>query len=251
MSLLVIASQYCSHREHFWLFTTWISQVCRSGSKGGRNPWIPHLLQFPFKPYHQCHIHLARQRWHHHIYARSGGWLPSLKDPNDKLQCVAEQLFKGIDFMHSHSVAHLDIKPGNILVPHHGGRLSIIDYNRAVWITNGQGSFCGIVGTWLQKLRPGLDYGMPSVRICGQLGKHWKSYACGATALLQAMKLCLPFLDDWWTLNWLIAQRCLKCSCGCLNLKTPTYISKTALFMSKVLAGHILSNPASTLKPGM
>ena len=28
------------------------------------------------------------------------------------------------------------------------------------------------------------------------------------------------------------------------------HISKTALFMSKVLAGHI-SNPASTLKPGM
>jgi len=77
----------------------------------------------------------------------AGGWLTSLKNPNDKLWGVAKQLFEGIDFMHSHGVAHLDIKPGNILVPHHGGRLSVIDYNRAVRITEGRGSFRGVVGT--------------------------------------------------------------------------------------------------------
>ncbi|KIM53128.1 hypothetical protein SCLCIDRAFT_139655 [Scleroderma citrinum Foug A] len=77
----------------------------------------------------------------------AGSWLTSLKNPNDKLWCVTKQLFEGIDFMHSLGVAHLDIKPGNILVPHHGGRLSIIDYNRAVRITNGRGSFRGVVGT--------------------------------------------------------------------------------------------------------
>ena len=46
------------------------------------------------------------------------------------------------------------------------------------------------------------------------------------------------------------AQSFTLMSCDKIDLQAPYFISKTALFMSKVLAGHI-SNPASTLKPGM
>ncbi|KAG1893557.1 kinase-like domain-containing protein [Suillus fuscotomentosus] len=49
--------------------------------------------------------------------------------------------------MHQHGVAHLDLKPPNILVPTDGGRLSIIDFNKSLRIQGTESMFCGIVGT--------------------------------------------------------------------------------------------------------
>lgn len=77
----------------------------------------------------------------------AGGWLTSLNNPNDKLWSVAKQLVEGVDFMHSHGVAHMDIKPGNLIIPPQGGRLSIIDYNRSVQLTGRRDAYRGIVGT--------------------------------------------------------------------------------------------------------
>ncbi|KIJ58946.1 hypothetical protein HYDPIDRAFT_50427, partial [Hydnomerulius pinastri MD-312] len=59
----------------------------------------------------------------------------------------AKQLVEGVAFMHRHRVAHLDIKPRNVLIPVHGGRLSIIDFSIAVFVQSPQTKFRGIVGT--------------------------------------------------------------------------------------------------------
>ncbi|KAG2105475.1 kinase-like domain-containing protein, partial [Suillus discolor] len=50
-----------------------------------------------------------------------------------------KQLFKAVDFMHQHSMVHMDLKPNNILIPVNGGHLTVIDFNRSL--------FHGIVGT--------------------------------------------------------------------------------------------------------
>jgi serine/threonine protein kinase len=39
---------------------------------------------------------------------------------------------EAVDLMHQHGVAHLNLKPPNILLPVDGGRLSIIDFNKSV-----------------------------------------------------------------------------------------------------------------------
>ena len=62
----------------------------------------------------------------------AGTWLTKLHEPSGQLWSVAEQLFEAIDFMHQHGVAHMDLKPANILIPLYGGRLSIIDFNTSV-----------------------------------------------------------------------------------------------------------------------
>ncbi len=73
-------------------------------------------------------------------------WLPPLKDylksyVGDSRCLVVSfrlQLLEGVQFLHDHFVAHLDLKPDNILV---GGvdsepRLSIIDFGLSVWAEN-------------------------------------------------------------------------------------------------------------------
>ena len=54
----------------------------------------------------------------------AGDLLASLKGRNDKLWSVNKQLFKGIDSMHLHLVAHSNIKSCNVLLSTYGGRLS-------------------------------------------------------------------------------------------------------------------------------
>lgn len=41
----------------------------------------------------------------------------------DQKEDVATQLLEGIDFLHKHKVVHRDLKPGNILIVKHGGRI--------------------------------------------------------------------------------------------------------------------------------
>ncbi|KAF8889871.1 kinase-like domain-containing protein [Infundibulicybe gibba] len=77
----------------------------------------------------------------------AGSWLTSLRNPNTQLWSVAGQLIEAVDFMHQHSVAHLDLKPANALIPLDGGRLSIIDFNTSVRITGVETLFSGVVGT--------------------------------------------------------------------------------------------------------
>jgi hypothetical protein len=45
---------------------------------------------------------------------------------------LLRQLLAGIGFMHSKRIAHLDLKPGNLLLSHDGSRLNIIDFGLSV-----------------------------------------------------------------------------------------------------------------------
>jgi serine/threonine protein kinase len=76
----------------------------------------------------------------------AGTWLTDLNNRDAQLWYVAKQLFEAIDFMHQHSVAHLDLKPANITIPVNGGCLTIIDFNRSVRVNGVDDMFSGIVG---------------------------------------------------------------------------------------------------------
>jgi serine/threonine protein kinase len=77
----------------------------------------------------------------------AGSWITHLVKPDAYLWSVAKQLFEAVDFMHQHGVAHLDLKPQNVLIPVDGGRLSLIDFNRSVRVNGVGTTFRGIVGT--------------------------------------------------------------------------------------------------------
>jgi len=49
--------------------------------------------------------------------------------------------------MHGHGVAHLDLKPQNIIIPPDYGQLTIIDFSLAVRIKGPQHMFTGLAGT--------------------------------------------------------------------------------------------------------
>ena len=77
----------------------------------------------------------------------AGGWLTSLSDPSSHLLGVANQLFEAVGFMHDHNVAHLDLKPQNIIIPIEYGRLTIIDFSVSVRFKRPEQLFSGLVGT--------------------------------------------------------------------------------------------------------
>ncbi|KAG1843674.1 kinase-like domain-containing protein [Suillus subluteus] len=77
----------------------------------------------------------------------AGGSLTSLTKPSAHLWSVAKQLFEAVDFMHQHGVAHMDLKPNNILIPVNGGRLTVIDFNRSLRVKGVKHRFRGVVGT--------------------------------------------------------------------------------------------------------
>ncbi|KIK19634.1 hypothetical protein PISMIDRAFT_78852, partial [Pisolithus microcarpus 441] len=56
-------------------------------------------------------------------------------------------LVEGVAFMHSQLVAHMDIKPPNVIIPTKGGRLSIIDFSTAHRVKSEKQRYRGVVGT--------------------------------------------------------------------------------------------------------
>jgi serine/threonine protein kinase len=77
----------------------------------------------------------------------AGGHLTSLVDLNTHLWSLTRQLFEAVEFMHNHSVAHLDLKPANILVPKTYGWLTIIDFGSSVRLSHKKQLLQGCVGT--------------------------------------------------------------------------------------------------------
>ena len=77
----------------------------------------------------------------------AGGWLTSLANPNEQLWSVALQLVEAVAFMHEHNVAHLDLKPQNVIIPAEGGRLSIIDFSVSIRVPGPDITYSGVVGT--------------------------------------------------------------------------------------------------------
>ena len=86
----------------------------------------------------------------------AGGWLTSLDNPNEQLWSVALQLVEAVAFMHEHNVAHMDLKPQNVIIPAEGGRLSIIDFSLSVRVSGPDAEYRGAIGT--------EDYIAPEVR---------------------------------------------------------------------------------------
>jgi serine/threonine protein kinase len=60
---------------------------------------------------------------------------------------VAKQLIEGVAFMHEHCVAHLDLKPENIIVDSSTGQLSIIDYSVSQRVSGTNEMLAGFAGT--------------------------------------------------------------------------------------------------------
>lgn len=63
-----------------------------------------------------------------------GKWITHIEDVSKHLGGLVRQLIEGICFLHECNVAHLDIKPSNLVIPPTYGRLSIIDFNISVYL---------------------------------------------------------------------------------------------------------------------
>jgi serine/threonine protein kinase len=77
----------------------------------------------------------------------AGDRLTSLTDLDAHLWSLTRQLFEAVEFMHDHNVAHMDLKPANILVPSTYGRLTIIDFGISVRLRNKTELLQGYAGT--------------------------------------------------------------------------------------------------------
>ncbi|GBE81004.1 hypothetical protein SCP_0307270 [Sparassis crispa] len=76
-----------------------------------------------------------------------GGWITYLEDLDARLWGASQQLFEAVGFMHDHGVAHMDLKPGNIVIPPVYGKLSIIDFSIAERVKGPGHKLMGYVGT--------------------------------------------------------------------------------------------------------
>ncbi|CCL99953.1 uncharacterized protein FIBRA_01978 [Fibroporia radiculosa] len=77
----------------------------------------------------------------------SGGWLGCLRDVDEHLKDTALQLFEAVAFMHKHRVAHLDLKPANIVIQPEYGRLTIIDFSHSIRVKRTSQTVTGLFGT--------------------------------------------------------------------------------------------------------
>ncbi|KAF9485813.1 kinase-like protein, partial [Pholiota conissans] len=57
------------------------------------------------------------------------------------------QLFEAVKFMHDHNVAHMDLKPSNLLIPSDYGRLTVIDFGHSFRLRNEAQLLEGHAGT--------------------------------------------------------------------------------------------------------
>lgn len=64
-----------------------------------------------------------------------------------QLHSIVQQLVEGVSFMHKHGVAHLDLKPQNVLVNFDSGRLWIIDLSVSVRVRSVDEMWEGLSGT--------------------------------------------------------------------------------------------------------
>ena len=116
----------------------------------------------------------------------AGSWLTSLNKPNEQLWSVALQLVEAVAFMHEHNVAHMDLKPQNIIIPDEGGRLSIIDFNVSIRVRGPDVRYSGVVGT--------EDYIAPEVREGNYKPMVADLWSCGRT-LEELCACCDPSAD--------------------------------------------------------
>ncbi|KDR72618.1 hypothetical protein GALMADRAFT_756816 [Galerina marginata CBS 339.88] len=69
----------------------------------------------------------------------AGNRLTKLDNKDTFLWPVMKQLFEAVKFMHDNCVAHMDLKPSNLLIPSEYGTLTVIDFGVSVRVkTPGQ-----------------------------------------------------------------------------------------------------------------
>ncbi|OAX33322.1 hypothetical protein K503DRAFT_530817 [Rhizopogon vinicolor AM-OR11-026] len=110
----------------------------------------------------------------------AGAWLVELSNPDAQLMSVAKQLFAAVDFIHQHGVAHLDLKPPNILIPWNGGRLSIIDFSASVCVKGVHDTFRGVVGTAGYLPPEIMASTVLFVRTCGPVERRYTKFVTPA-----------------------------------------------------------------------
>lgn len=76
----------------------------------------------------------------------AGGWVTSTKNLESNLFSIAKQLIEGVAFMHERGMAHLGLKPENIIVDSSTGQLSIIDYSVSQRVSGPGEIFAGTLG---------------------------------------------------------------------------------------------------------
>ena len=76
----------------------------------------------------------------------AGGWLTSLSELSLHLWSASQQLFEAVKFLHDHGVAHMDLKPPNIIIPPAYAQLTIIDFSLAIRLNGLQHMFTGLAG---------------------------------------------------------------------------------------------------------
>jgi serine/threonine protein kinase len=77
----------------------------------------------------------------------AGNRLTHLTDLDGYLWSLTTQLFEAVKFMHDNNVAHMDLKPANILIPSDYGRLTIVDFGLSLRLRNNRYPFQGYAGT--------------------------------------------------------------------------------------------------------
>ena len=83
--------------------------------------------------------------------------IPNLRNSEDIVKGLLQQLLQGLNFMHENSVIHRDLKPGNLLITRRG-ELKITDFGTAKIICDTEGPrSSGICSLWYQS--PELLFG--------------------------------------------------------------------------------------------
>lgn len=112
----------------------------------------------------------------------AGNRLTSLTELDKHLWSLTIQLFEAVKFMHDNNVAHMDLKPSNILIPSAYGRLTIVDFGLSIQLGNKTQLRRGLAGT--------KGYIAPEV---------------------EQIKVFNPIRADLWSVGIVVRELCMLC----------------------------------------
>jgi len=123
--------------------------------------------------------------------------------PPESAALFPKQLLEGVAFLHEHRVAHLDLKPGNLVVDDldrerkYPPRLFIIDFGLSMFVEDEQTTIEGFCGTqpWVAPEvgtpdGPDLAYSpiLADRWACGQMVKYLEKVVAGGSQIQETLK---------------------------------------------------------------